>query len=277
MKLVDGKVAVITGSGRGIGQATAKLFAEEGAIVVVNDLDAGPANDTVDMIKAAGGEAFAVPGSVTEPGFPEKLLAEAVARYGRLDILVNCAGYTWDGVIHHMSDEQWQAMLDIHATAPFRLIRAAAPYMREVAKQEIAQGKVNYRKIVNVSSVSGAYGNSGQINYAAGKAALIGITKTVAAEWGRFNINCNAVALGMIETRLTQPKEQAKPVQIGEREVTLGVPQMMLQAVSMLVPMGRPGKPEEAAGAILFLASPLANYVNGHILVVDGGMYRAGV
>jgi len=273
MGLLTGKSAIVTGSGRGIGRAVAKLFAEYGASVVVNDLEGEIAESVAGEIKAAGGRATTCVGSVTAPDFPDRVVRTAVEEFGRLDIIVNNAGYTWDAVIQNLTDEMWQAMLDVHLTAPFRIIRAAVPYMREVAKQEIAEGKRVHRKIINVSSTSGVAGNAGQVNYAAGKMGIVGVTKTMAKEWGRFNINVNAVAYGFIETRLTAAKENQTPVQVGENEVQLGIPDQMRQMAMKFCPLGRAGTPEEAAGPVLFLASPLSDYVTGHVLLVTGGSY----
>jgi 3-oxoacyl-[acyl-carrier protein] reductase len=273
MHLLEGKSAIVTGSGRGIGRAVAKLFAEHGAAVVVNDLEGEVAESVVSEIKEAGGRAVACVGSVTAPDFPERIVRTAVEEFGKLDILVNNAGYTWDAVIQNMTDEMWYAMIDVHLTAPFRLIRAASPYMREVAKQEIAEGKRVHRKIINISSTSGVAGNAGQANYSAGKMGVVGLTKTMAKEWGRFNINVNAVAYGFIDTRLTQAKEKHEKVRVGEIEAEIGIPEEMRQMAVKLIPLGRAGTPEEAAGPVLFLASPLSDYVTGHVLLVTGGSY----
>ncbi len=269
MKLLENKVAIITGSGRGIGAATALLFAEHGARVVINDLDATPAEETAHLISQKGGQAIVVAGDVTQEEFGDGIVRAAVDKWGTLDILVNNAGYTWDAVVHKMSDKQWEAMLAIHLTAPFRLIRAAAPFLRQAAKQE---KNAVARKIINISSTTGTRGNAGQINYSAGKAGIIGMTKTMAKEWGRFNIQVNAVAFGFIETRLTQAKEKGETTSRGEEEVTLGIPKQMRQMAPLMIPMGRAGTPEEAAGAVLFFASPLANYVSGQVLEVTGGL-----
>ena len=272
MALLTGKVAIITGSGRGIGAAAAKLFAAEGASVVVCDLDSAPANETAEAIKAAGGKALAVPGDMTDPAFPEQLVQKAIEGFGGLDVMVNNAGYTWDAVIHKMTDKQWQAMLDIHVTAPFRLIRAAAPFIRETAKKEAEQqGHANARKIVNVSSVSGTQGNAGQANYSTAKAGITGLTKTMAKEWGQFNVQVNCVAYGWIETRLTGAKEAGEKIERDGEEIAIGVPGQMHGVMRMMVPLGRPGTPEEAAGPMLFFASPLSNYVSGIVLEVHGG------
>ena len=272
MELLDGKTAIITGSGRGIGAATAKLLAEHGARVVVSDLDDEPAQETASAIRAAGGQAVVLAGDVTHPDFPAALVQKAVDSFGGLDILVNNAGFTWDGMIHKMTDQQWDAILQVHLTAPFRMVRAAAEVMRERAKTEMEQyGQAQVRKIVNVSSTSGTDGNVGQANYAAGKAGIIGLTKTIAKEWGRFNIYANAVAFGWIETRLTAAKTEGETIEVAGQQVALGIPQVGLDARKKIIPLGRPGTPEEAAGPILFLCSPLSNYVTGHVLMVTGG------
>jgi 3-oxoacyl-[acyl-carrier protein] reductase len=273
MQLLEGKTAIVTGSGRGIGRAVAVMFAEHGAAVVVNDLDGEVAESVVAEIKAAGGQAVACVGSVTAPEFPDQIVKTCVEEFGKLDIIVNNAGYTWDAVVQNITDEMWDAMIEVHLTAPFKIIRAAVPYMREAAKLEIAEGKRVHRKIINVSSTSGVAGNPGQANYAAGKMGIVGVTKTLAKEWGRFNINVNAVAYGFIETRLTAAKEQQAAAHIGENEIQLGIPEQMRKMAQQFIPLGRGGTPEEAAGPVLFLASPLADYVTGHVLLVTGGSY----
>ncbi len=272
MGMLDGKVAIITGSGRGIGSAAARLFAAEGAAVVVSDLDPNPAEETAGAIRAAGGKAIVVAGDVTSEAFPAQLINATLENFGGIDIIVNNAGYTWDGVIHKMTDKQWYAMMDVHTTAPFRILREAATFIREAAKKEIAaNGHANPRKVVNVSSVSGVYGNAGQVNYSTAKAGITGLTKTLAKEWGQFNVQVNCVCYGFIETRLTAAKESAEKVERDGEEIALGVPSQMRQMAPMLIPLGRPGTPEEAAGPMLFLASPLSNYVSGHILEITGG------
>ncbi|MHB8655805.1 MAG: SDR family NAD(P)-dependent oxidoreductase [Terriglobia bacterium] len=269
---LDGKTAVVTGAGRGIGRATAQLLAAEGARLMVTDLDEEPLVHTASTIRSAGGAAHVLVGDVTAPGFPSQLLDATLKQFGCLDILVNNAGFTWDSTIHKMTDEQWQSMLNVHLTAPFQVIRAAAPYLRETAKREIAEkGAAVPRKIVSVSSTSGTRGNFGQANYAAAKAGIIGLTKSLAREWGAFNIQVNCVAFGFIDTRLTQNKEAGERVQRGETGVALGIPAAMRDAAFKLIPLGRPGTPREAAGAILFLASPLSDYVSGQVLEVTGG------
>ena len=272
-RLLQGKSAIITGSGRGIGRSIAKLFADHGAAVVINDIDADVAEATAAEVNSAGGKTVACAGSVTDPEFPDRLVKTCADSFGGIDIIVNNAGYTWDADVQNMTDEQWYAMIDVHLTAPFRIIRAATPYMREVAKQEIAEGKRVHRKIINVSSTSGVAGNSGQINYSAGKMGIVGVTKTMAKEWGRFNINVNAVAYGFIDTRLTQAKEKHETIERAGKQVELGIPDQMRQMAAQFIPLGRAGTPEEAAGPVLFLASPLSDYVTGALLLVTGGSY----
>lgn len=273
MALLQDKVAIITGSGRGIGAAAARLYAQHGARVVVSDIDPEPAQATAAAIQAAGGTALAVPADVTRADAVENLVAQTVSAFGGLDILVNNAGYTWDGMFHKMSDEQWEAMLAIHLTAPFRLIRAAVPYMREAAKKEKEQtGAARARKIINVSSTTGTRGNVGQANYAAGKAGIIGLTKTLAREWGPFNIQVNAVAFGFIETRLTQPDERGDFTERDGQRIKLGIPDHIRQMLFMAIPAGRPGTVDEAAGPLLFFASALSDYVSGQVLEVAGGL-----
>src|SRR5262245_29881446 len=272
MSLLDGKIAIVTGAGRGIGAATAKLLAAHGALVVVGDLDAGPAEETAAAIATAGGRALALPGDVTDPAYAERLVATAVDA-GGLDVIVANAGYTWDAMSHKLTDEQWDAMLAVHLTAPFRLVRAAAPFIRESARQEQTQhGRAKARKLIFVSSTSGTRGNIGQANYAAAKAGVVGLAKTMAKEWGAFNVQANAVAFGMIDTRLTAAKEQGQTTERAGHEIALGIPGQMREMAKLLIPLGRAGPPDAAAGPILFLASPLADYVSGQVLEVTGGM-----
>ncbi|AGL00427.1 SDR family NAD(P)-dependent oxidoreductase [Desulfoscipio gibsoniae] len=270
--MLKDKNCIITGAGRGIGRATALLFAKEGGRVVVSDLDEGPATKVVEEIKASGGQAVTCIGDVTDPAFAERLIKTAVEAFGpSIDVIVNNAGYTWDGVIHKMSDEQWDAMLKIHLTAPFRIIRAAAPYIREAAKKEIAEGRLVTRKIINISSVSGLDGNAGQANYSSAKAALVGLTKTLAKEWGPLNVCVNTVAFGFMDTRLTRAKEEGGTIQRDGKNVALGIPENIRQMIKTAIPLRRAGTPEEGAGAILLMASPLADYISGEVLRVTGG------
>jgi 3-oxoacyl-[acyl-carrier protein] reductase len=268
--VLDGKAAIVTGSARGIGRATAELLAEHGAKVLINDLDADVAEQAAGEIE---GETTVFAGDLTGPGVPDDLVKKALDDFGQLDIIVNNAGYTWDGVIHKMEDEQFQAMLDIHTVVPFRIARAAAPYLRETAKKEREAGQGVFRKIVNVSSISGTMGNAGQANYSAAKAGLVGLTRTLAKEWGQFKINVNAVAFGFVETRLTAAKEGAETIERGGQEIQLGIPDQMRQMASAIIPLGRPASPEEAAGGIFILCTPWANYIHGQVLHITGGQF----
>jgi 3-oxoacyl-[acyl-carrier protein] reductase len=271
--LLQDKVAIITGSGRGIGAAVAKAFAQQGAKVVITDIDEAPAAEVAGAVRAMGGHALHLRCDVTHDADIEELLGQTVHTFGGLDILVNNAGYTWDAMLHKMTDEQWEAMLAVHLTAPFRIIRAAVPYMREAAKKEQeAGGQAKARKIINVSSTSGTRGNVGQANYSAGKAGVIGLTKTLAKEWGMFNIQVNAVAFGYIETRLTQSDSHGDFTEREGKKVKLGIPDHLRQMAQIAIPMGRAGTVDEAAGPVVFLASPLSDYVSGQVIEVTGGM-----
>jgi 3-oxoacyl-[acyl-carrier protein] reductase len=270
MGVLDGKAAIVTGSARGIGRATAELLTEHGARVLINDLDGDVAEEAANEIK---GETAVFAGDLTKEGVPDELVKKAVDEFGQLDILVNNAGYTWDGTLHKMSDEQFQAMLDIHTIVPFRMVRAAAPHFREPAKKERDEGKEVFRKIVNVTSISGTMGNAGQANYSAAKAGVTGLTKTLAKEWGQFKINVNAVAFGFVETRLTQAKEEGGKIEREGEQIDLGIPEQMRQMARMMIPVGRPATPEEAAGGIFFLCSPWSNFVHGQVINVTGGQF----
>jgi 3-oxoacyl-[acyl-carrier protein] reductase len=270
MTVLDDKVAIVTGSARGIGRATAELLAEHGAKVLINDLDGDIAEQTAGEIDA---DTLVFGGDLTKPGVPDQLVQKVIDEWGRVDILVNNAGYTLDAPIHKMSDEWFQRMLDIHAIVPFRMCRAVAPHMREPAKKEREEGREVFRKIVNVSSISGTMGNAGQANYSSAKSAVVGLTKTLAKEWGQFKINVNAVAFGYIETRLTASKEESNVMEIDGEKVQLGIPDQLRGMASVLIPLGRPGTPEEAAGGVFFLCSPWANFVSGQVLNITGGQF----
>jgi 3-oxoacyl-[acyl-carrier protein] reductase len=270
MGLLDDKVAIVTGAGQGIGRATAELLAEQGARVVVNDLDGDKAQEAQAALPTDG---TTHAGDLTKEGVPDQLVQTAIDAYGRLDIIVNNAGYTLDGPIHKLSDDWFQRMIDIHLVVPFRIIRAAAPHLREPAKQEREQGKEVFRKIVNVSSTSGTFGNAGQANYSSGKAGIVGLTKTLAKEWGQFKINVNAVAFGFVDTRLTQAKVDENVMEIDGEKVQLGIPEQMRGMASMMIPLGRPASAREAAAPVLFLCSPWSNYVHGQTLHVTGGLF----
>jgi 3-oxoacyl-[acyl-carrier protein] reductase len=269
MGVLDGKAAIVTGSARGIGRATAELLAEHGARVLVTDLDEDVAQEAASAI---AGETAVFGGDLTKDGVPEAVVQKAVDEFGQLDIVVNNAGYTWDGMAHKMSDEQFRAMLEIHTVVPFKLLRAASPYLRDAGKADKEAGREIFRKVVNVTSISGTQGNLGQANYSTAKAGLIGLTKTLAREWGPFKVNVNAVAFGFVETRLTAASDGG-----GERfvkdgvEIPLGIPEKMRQLAPVIIPLGRPATPEDAAGPILFLCSPWSNFVHGQVITASGG------
>lgn len=268
---LKGKAALVTGSGRGIGRAIALQLAQAGASVMLNDIDREPLLETGSLIDAAGGVAKALPGDLTQPDFPQKLVDFTVNGLGSIDIIVNNAGYTWDNVIQKMSDEQFQAMLDIHLVAPFRILRAASGFIREAAKREIAEGRRVMRKVVNITSVSGVDGIAGQAGYGSAKSGINGLTKVMAKEWGRYNVNVNSVGFGLIETRLVQPLDAGGTIEMKGKQIKIGVQPAMREAVKATCPLGRFGTPEEAAGAVLFFCSPLSDYVSGEVLIVSGG------
>jgi 3-oxoacyl-[acyl-carrier protein] reductase len=269
---LEGKVALITGSGRGIGRSIALKLASEGASIVVNDLDAEPAEETVQAIREAGGQAVACVGSVTAPDFAERFVGTAVSEYKGIDIVVNNAGYTWDNVIQKMSDEQWYAMIDCHLTAPFRILRAAQPIISKLAKAEKEAGNRIVRKVVNISSVAGLFGNAGQANYSTAKAGIVGMTQTLAKEWGRMNVTVNCVAYGFIKTRLTGSAAGDATANIDGREIKVGVNPDLMAAMERSIPLGRGGSPEEAAGAAYLFCIPESDYVSGQTLMCSGGL-----
>ena len=271
-KKLEGKVALITGSGRGIGRAIALKLASEGARIVVNDLDAEPAQETVQAIQAAGGQAVACVGSVSAPDFADRFVGTAVSEFKGLDIIVNNAGYTWDNVIQKMTDEQWYAMIDCHLTAPFRILRAAQPVIRALGKAEGEAGQRVVRKVVNISSVAGLFGNAGQTNYSTAKAGIVGMTQTLAKEWGRMNVTVNCVAYGFIKTRLTVTADGAATANIDGRDIKVGVNPDLMAAMERGIPLGRGGTPEEAAGAVYLLCIPESDYVSGQTLMCSGGL-----
>jgi 3-oxoacyl-[acyl-carrier protein] reductase len=273
MGKLEGKVALVTGAGRGIGRAIALKLATEGATVVANDLDEGPLNDVLGEITAAGGEAKGVQGSVTADGFARQFVAAAVDGFGGIDIVINNAGYTWDNVIQKMTDEQWHAIIDVHLKAPFDILRAAQPFISAAAKKEKEEGHLVHRKVVNISSIAGLHGNAGQANYAAAKAGVVGLTKTLAKEWGRYNVNVNCVAFGLIQTRLTAATaEDNATIRVGGRDIKVGINPAFLRAAESMIPLGRAGTAEEAAGSVVMLTYPEADYVSGQVIVTGGGI-----
>lgn len=272
-KKLDGKVALITGSGRGIGRSIAMKLAEDGARLVINDLDADPAQETVEAIKGMGGEAVACVGSVTAPDFSERFIGAAVENFKGVDIIVNNAGYTWDNVVQKMTDEQWNAIIDVHLTAPFKILRAASEFIRVASRKEAEAGQEVFRKVVNISSIAGTGGNAGQANYSAGKAGIIGLTKALSKEWGRYKVNVNAVAFGMIKTRLTEaPASGDASIDVEGRKIKVGVNPELLEMMERTIPLGRGGTPEEAAGSVYLLCIPESNYVSGQTLICGGGI-----
>ena len=221
---------------------------------------------------AAGGQAVACVGSVTDADFGERFVKQALDSFGGLDIIVNNAGYTWDNVVQKMSDDQWEAMLQVHLTAPFRILRAASGFIREASKREAESGQTVFRKVVNISSTSGVYGNAGQANYAAAKSGINGLTKALAKEWGRYKVNVNSVAFGLIMTRLTEAAADADAkIDIAGQQIKVGVNPQVLKNAESLIPLGRGGTPEEAAGAVYLFCIPESNYVSGQVLVCGGG------
>jgi 3-oxoacyl-[acyl-carrier protein] reductase len=272
MGKLGGRVALVTGAGRGIGRAVALMLASEGASVVVSDLDEAPALETENEIAAAGGRAVALAGDVAADGFGEQAVELMLDHFGGIDIIVNNAGYIWNTTIQNTTDEQWQAMLDVHATAPFRILRAATPFLRRVAQAEQEAGEIRRRKVVNISSVSGLYGAATQLAYSAGKAAVIGITKTLSKEWGRYGVNVNCVAFGFIGTRLTQSfEEDPATIEVHGRSLKVGFPARVAEAMEPRIPLGRAGTVEEAAGAVTLLCLPESDYISGQVLICDGG------
>jgi 3-oxoacyl-[acyl-carrier protein] reductase len=273
MAKLDGKIALVSGAGRGIGQAIATKLAEEGARLVINDLDIEPAEETCRVVRRAGSEALPVIGSVTDPAFGDRFVQAALDEYGQIDIIVNNAGYTWDSVVQKMTDEQWYAMIDVHLTAPFRILRAAAPYLRDAAKAELASGDRVTRKVVNISSIAGLGGNAGQSGYASGKAGIIGLTKTLAKEWGRYNVTVNSLAFGVIKTRLTEAVAGGdSTISIEDREIKVGINAQLMAAMEGGIALGRAGTPRDAANGVYLLCLPESDYITGEVLVCSGGM-----
>ena len=272
MGKLTGKAAYVTGSGRGIGRAVALKLASEGASVVVNDLDGEPADAVVAEIRAAGGQAIAVPGSVTEEGFAERFINAGIDAFGGVDIIVNNAGYTWDALIGKMTDQQFDAIMDVHVKAPFRILRAASHFIRQASTAEAAAGREVFRKVVNISSIAGTGGNAGQANYATAKAGVIGLTKTLAKEWGRMKVNVNCVAFGMIDTRLTEVSEEKKEIEVEGAKIAVGIPPKVARNLSAMIPLGRAGTPQEAANGVYLFCTPESDYISGQTIIVGGGL-----
>jgi len=270
---LEGKTALVTGAGRGIGKAIAKRLVSAGARVMINDLDEGMLLESAAELSQPDRVSH-VAGDLTDPAIPEMIVHATLTEFSSIDIIVNNAGYSWDNVIQKTTDEQFQAMLEIHLVTPFRILRAASGFLRESAKREIAASQRVMRKVVNITSIAGTDGNPGQAGYSAGKAGIIGLTKTLAKEWGRYNVNVNAVGFGLIETRLVQPLTDAgAKMEMHGHQIRLGVQPSLLDSVKNTCPLGRLGTPEEAAGAVLFFCSPLSDYVTGEVLICGGGLH----
>ena len=269
---LDGKVALVSGSGRGIGRSIALKLASEGARLVINDLDQEPADETIALIRELGGQAVACVGNVTHTDFAERFVGTAVQEFKGLDIIINNAGYTWDNVIQKMTDEQWYAILDCHLTAPFRILRAAQPVIKALSKAELEAGQRIMRKVVNISSVAGLFGNAGQTNYSTAKAGITGLTMTLAKEWGRLNVNVNCVAFGLIKTRLTYSTADGETARIEGRDIKVGVNPGLMAAMEQMIPLGRAGTPDEAAGSVYLFCQPESDYISGQTLMCTGGL-----
>jgi 3-oxoacyl-[acyl-carrier protein] reductase len=270
---LEGKAAVVTGAGRGIGRAIAQTLGEAGAAVLLVDIDEAALKDTHTELRNAGAKTAIISGDLTHAEFPNNVVEKLLQEFGSIDIIVNNAGYTWDSVIQKTTDDQFQAMLDIHVVAPFRILRAASHWIRETAKRESEAGVRNLRKVLNITSISGLDGNPGQVGYASGKAAIVGLTKTLAKEWGRYNVTVNAVGFGLIDTRLIQPmQDEATNVSIGDKQVRVGIQGQAREQMIKEIPLGRLGTPADAANAVFFFCSPLSDYVTGEVLVCGGGI-----
>jgi 3-oxoacyl-[acyl-carrier protein] reductase len=262
---LEGKAALVTGAARGIGRAIATRLAAAGASVLINDLDEEAAREAA----AALPRAQHLAGDVTRPDFPERLVAAMLERFGSIDILVNNAGYTWDSVIQKMTDAQWDAILDVHLKAPFRILRAAQPVISGYAKGE---GGTVTRKVVNISSIAGLGGNAGQSNYSTAKAGIVGLTKTLAKEWGRYNVTVNAVAFGYIQTRLTAT-DGADRIDVAGNSIKVGMSEQLKAMTEQMIPLGRAGTPKDAAGAVYLMCLPESDYISAQVVICGGGFF----
>jgi NAD(P)-dependent dehydrogenase (short-subunit alcohol dehydrogenase family) len=241
---LQGKVALVTGAASGIGAATAKRLAREGALVAVNDAKLDGLEAVAGEIRAAGAKALVVPGDVAKKADVERLVREVTQAFGRLDILINNAGINRDAMAAKMTEEQWDAVLAVNLKGTFLCCQAALPGMRERA----------WGRVVNTSSV-GSLGNIGQANYAASKAGVIGLTRTLALEYAKYGVTVNAIAPGPVMTQMLA-----------------GVPEQIKEKIIAQVPVGRIASPDEVAGVHVFLASDDAAFITGQVIFVDGGM-----
>ena len=267
---LEGRVAIVTGAAQGIGRSIVQKLANEGAQVIANDLDADLLTESVDKLTERGMTAQALPGDITEQATTEALVSTALERYGDLHIVVNNAGYIWNSAAVKHTDEQWQAMLDVHATGPFRLLREAGHHFRQQASTESPD---RLRKIVNVSSISGIYGAATQVAYSSAKAAVVGMTKTLAREWGRYHVTVNCVAFGYIDTRLIESfEDQPNRVRIKDRDHPVGLTAAQRESAKEMAALGRLGRPEDAANAVYLLCIPESDFITGEVLVASGGL-----
>jgi 3-oxoacyl-[acyl-carrier protein] reductase len=275
---LEGRTALVTGSARGIGQAIAQRLLAAGANVMLNDIDASILAQTAAGLAEPTRTRHHV-ADLTNPAAPAALVDATLSAFGSLDIIVNNAGYTWDSVIQKTTDQQFQAMLEIHLVTPFRILRAASDHIRAAAKRESAAGQRIMRKVVNITSIAGTDGNPGQAAYGSAKAGIIGLTRTMAKEWGRYNVNVNAVGFGLIETRLVIPEISDEDLTTTDtllmhgNKIKIGVPTAALETLRDRIPLGRLGTPEDAANAVLFFCSPLSDYITGETLIVSGGLH----
>lgn len=288
MGTLDGKVAIVTGGAQGIGFGITRKLVSEGAKVLFADVDGAAASRTMDEL---GANAVAHVGDLLDPATPKAVVDAALAQFGSLDIVVNNAGFHWDAVFHKMTEKQWTSMIDIHMTVPFRLLQAAAPHLFQAARADAEEGREIMRKVVNVSSLGASFGNVGAANYAAAKAGMIGMSKSLAKEWGPRKINVNCAAFGIIQTRFGLPQGDHNKINVGGEEIQMGVPAKTLAAMGIAVtpdnpvsledvykprkikhiPLGRAGHINEAADLVYFLCSPLSDYVTGQVMSASGG------
>ncbi|GAB7353337.1 hypothetical protein MBLNU459_g3827t1 [Dothideomycetes sp. NU459] len=266
--MVQDHVILITGAAQGIGREAAIQLARNGAKIAINDVDATKANATVQELVDAGYEAMAITGDLLDENVPGQLIQKVLDKWGKVNCLVNNAGFCFDAAIHKMEEAKFDIIMKIHNYVPYRLVKALSGHWMDPKNANMP------KSIVNVSSTSGLHGAMGQINYSTAKAGILGLTKTVAAEWGRYNVRCNAVAYGWIDTRITRPPTAETTLQLGSQTIAPGIPENAKKwRDTSDIPLGRMGTPEEAASVILFLASPMANYISGTCIECTGGRF----